>query len=160
MASETGRANVGPRRGDARKGSTTSSFTVSRGGTDLLLTRSTAVPPRPTNLRGADKVPQVINPGAASVPDTDAGSMRLEDVTELPRWLVTASHGVWQATASGRSWVPYAVHHARTGGRPLTACGQFAVGWPMFWDMRFGEHHARACKGCLESVSNPSPRTS
>jgi hypothetical protein len=78
--------------------------------------------------------------------------MHPKDFTRLPKWLVTASHGVWQVTAQERTWVPYSVRHARQVGASQTACGQFAVGWELYWDMPFTPDETEVCETCAEVV--------
>jgi hypothetical protein len=61
------------------------------------------------------------------------------------RWLVTSSHRVWQVTAHARECVPYSVAHPRRVSRPSAACGQYTVGWPIFWTL--GSAHPILCWG-------------
>ncbi|KRF10374.1 hypothetical protein [Nocardioides sp. Soil796] len=66
--------------------------------------------------------------------------------TVLP-WTVTGSHRA--STADSR---PFGEWHARRLGDRSTACGQSAVGWPIFWDLDLHRGGDRACLDCTEVV--------
>lgn len=83
---------------------------------------------------------------------TSTRQVRANGPAQLPKWLVTAPHGVWQVIAGERSWVPFGVRHAREVGGTLTACKQFAVGWQLFWDLPFLAAEGGVCQECAEEI--------
>ena len=69
-------------------------------------------------------------------------------------FLVSAPHRVATDPGDPRPWKPYGVAHARKVGSHLTACGQLAVSWPLFWTEPFRASDAQACPGCALAVGN------
>ena len=47
---------------------------------------------------------------------------------------------------------PYGMQHARRAGEPLTACGEFASEWPLFWDTVFDPANPQSCPRCAERL--------
>jgi hypothetical protein len=73
--------------------------------------------------------------------------------TRLPTWLVSSRNGVvLLRDGDGASWRPFGVHHARSVGSPLTACGEGALGWELFWDMPFPAEESGSCVACLDAI--------
>lgn len=68
------------------------------------------------------------------------------------RWFVSVPHSVLEEVHGQRVERPYGVIHARESGSGLTACGKYAVGWRIFWELRFRTTDARACPKCIEAV--------
>ena len=48
---------------------------------------------------------------------------------------------------------PYGVIHARQPESGLTACGKYAVGWRIFWEITFTAGGPRACAACAEAIA-------
>jgi hypothetical protein len=72
----------------------------------------------------------------------------------LPTWLVSARNG-WRDFGPGRrpsKWRPYGVQHARQVGALLTACGEPAADWEMFWDLPFPAEPRLTCSDCRREV--------
>lgn len=79
-------------------------------------------------------------------------------VRRLPTWLVTSSNGYMMATpGEDPSWRPWGTQHAKKVGAALTACGEFALGWELFWDMPFPDDTSRSCQRCIAAVSRGIP---
>jgi hypothetical protein len=72
----------------------------------------------------------------------------------LARWLATCPNGTWQPRGTGTVWVPYSMPHAREVGASLTACGRFAVGWELFWDLPFRPEATDVCQECAEALKD------
>lgn len=81
----------------------------------------------------------------------------MKDVTMDPNlWFVTARF-VDTRHPLGRQ--PFGTSHARRSGSDYTACGEVAVGWPMFWHLAFADAEASAaCRACAEILSAPLRR--
>jgi len=64
-------------------------------------------------------------------------------------WLVTTP------VARSRTWPrePWGIVHVRGNGELLTACGVFAVGWPVFFDQTFDVEGYSSCESCASVVS-------
>lgn len=77
----------------------------------------------------------------------------------IPTWFVSSQHRRRVTTANGRTeWQPFGVHHAREAGSTLTACGELAIYWKLFWDMEFpSEPGQTTCRECLFKVAS-TPR--
>lgn len=71
------------------------------------------------------------------------------------RWLVTARH-LDISNPLGRQ--PLGVRHARRSGDNRTACGQWAIGWRMFWHLPFDAEAATSCDECSRAVRLPVPQ--
>jgi hypothetical protein len=82
--------------------------------------------------------------------------------TRLARWLSTSPNGTWQVRGTSSMWVPHLEAHAREVGAALTACGRFAVGWELFWDLPFDAEAPGVCQACVDamrvSLSKPGAR--
>jgi hypothetical protein len=72
--------------------------------------------------------------------------------TRLPRWLATSPHGTWLGSDTASVWVPYSAPHARQVGSALTACREFAVGWPLLWDIPFDTDAPDVCQECVVAI--------
>ena len=48
---------------------------------------------------------------------------------------------------------PCGLSHARRAGSALTACGRYAVGWRIFWELPFQTSAPHACPACVEAVA-------
>jgi hypothetical protein len=62
----------------------------------------------------------------------------VEKSATVRHWYVTASHRKVRRTrqgAVGAMDVPFGLGHVRKVGSPITACGQPALDWPIFWDL-------------------------
>jgi hypothetical protein len=79
-------------------------------------------------------------------------------MARLARWLATSPNGTWRARGSATVWVPYSEPHAREVGAALTACGQFAVGWELFWDLPFDSEAPSVCQECADATGVTRPR--
>ena len=55
------------------------------------------------------------------------------------RWYVTASHRRLDRTLTVPVEVPYGTSHVRAVGATVTACGEPAFEWPIFWDTEYDE---------------------
>jgi hypothetical protein len=77
----------------------------------------------------------------------------------LAQWLATSPNGTWQLRGQERAWVPYSMPHARAVGSSVTACGLFAVGWQLFWDIPFDAASPQVCQECAQAIRASSPRT-
>lgn len=66
----------------------------------------------------------------------------------VPRWFVTARHGVRVAQGSKTQWPPFSTHHAREAGSAVTRCGLPALDWAIFWEMPFDAFGEGACCEC------------
>ena len=82
--------------------------------------------------------------------------MGIEKSAWLPAgWLMSAPNGTWRVEGPGqRRWVPYSTAHAREVGAALTACGTFAIGWELFWDMPFEGSGEDACSACANALAS------
>ena len=69
------------------------------------------------------------------------------------QWLVSAAHVALEDVDGHKVERPYGVMHARESGSGLTACGQYAIGWRMFWEIRFRPTDPRACPDCIVAVA-------
>lgn len=67
---------------------------------------------------------------------------------DWPKYLVSAPHRVF---AQAR-WEPYDLWHARVPGSLTTACGLPAIGWTIFWSLRFEQGRGRRCARCARVV--------
>jgi hypothetical protein len=76
--------------------------------------------------------------------------------TRLARWLVTSPNGTWRVHAQTSVWAPFSAPHAREVGAALTACGQFAVGWELFWSLPFDPEAPGVCQDCADAVGSAS----
>ena len=76
-----------------------------------------------------------------------------QELTSAKTWLVSTQHWVPLASPGGPAERPYGTKHAREAGEGLTACGKFAVGWRIFWDMTFTTADGEACPACVDAVS-------
>ena len=73
---------------------------------------------------------------------------------ERIRWTVT-SRQLDVRRVAGRQ--PWGVRHARrTGADPLTACGEWAAGGPMFWHLPFDAAVQEPCPACWHAVVMPA----
>ena len=72
---------------------------------------------------------------------------------QWPTWLVSARHRTVIFRDCDSEWYPVGQHHARQAGENLPACGQVAIGWPVFWLMPFRPHASTSCPECTEAVS-------
>jgi hypothetical protein len=72
----------------------------------------------------------------------------------LPTWLVSARNGWREFGLAGRPsrWRPYGVQPARQVGAVVTACGEPAADWEMFWDMPFPAEPCVTCSDCRKEV--------
>ena len=48
---------------------------------------------------------------------------------------------------------PCGLGHARQAGSALAACGRYAVGWRIFWELPFQMSAPHACPACVEAVA-------
>lgn len=55
------------------------------------------------------------------------------------RWYVTASHRYLDRSLAVPMEVPYGISHVREVGASVTACGEPAFEWPIFWDTAYDE---------------------
>ena len=74
----------------------------------------------------------------------------LSTIRPLPTWLVSARNGCHELGPGGRPsrWRPYGLQHARQVGALVTACGEPAADWEMFWDMPFPAEPRITCADC------------
>jgi hypothetical protein len=75
-------------------------------------------------------------------------------------WLVSTRHWVRCVADDGPVERPYGVKHAREPGRGLSACGEFAVDWRIFWGMNFTSEDPDACPACRAVVNKVQTRQS
>lgn len=73
-----------------------------------------------------------------------------------PTWLVSAKHRAVISNGDDSGWFPVGVLHARRASGHLTACGLFAIGWPMFWAMPFEGATAGSCQDCAAALTRPT----
>jgi hypothetical protein len=72
----------------------------------------------------------------------------------FPMWLGTSRNGRFERANPGEArWAPFGVRRARQVGSGWTACGQPAVGWKLFWDMRFTLSTADSCEARRHAVA-------
>lgn len=65
---------------------------------------------------------------------------------------VVATHKVRDRAAGlPMRWLPYGAEHAWRAGTRQTLCGQFTVGWTVFWERPFSPTGAAACPDCIEA---------
>ena len=69
------------------------------------------------------------------------------------QWLVSVPHTALEEVDGHRVERPSGVIHARASGCGLTACGQYAVGWRIFWELAFRTMDERACPRCIDVVA-------
>jgi hypothetical protein len=69
------------------------------------------------------------------------------------QWLVSVPHTALREVDGHSVERPYGVIHARESGSGLTACGQYAVGWRIFWELRFSTTDADSCPECIDAVA-------
>lgn len=63
-------------------------------------------------------------------------------------WLVTAPQQQPRPFSGGRA--PWGTYHLKENGGHLTACGEYAVGWHVFWDHQITPLAPQACRACLD----------
>lgn len=63
-------------------------------------------------------------------------------------WYVTAAHVVHVHDEE----YPYGTQHARQPGSALTACGLFALNWPILWSRPFWSTDEDTCEACADFV--------
>lgn len=64
-------------------------------------------------------------------------------------WLVTGPQLAARADAPRAPWGTY---HVKRNGDLVTACGEFAVGWHVFWGHGFSRQSDQACRACLRAL--------
>jgi hypothetical protein len=64
-------------------------------------------------------------------------------------WLVT---GPQVSSRLGESRSPWGTYHVKHNGHLVTACGEFAVGWHVFWNHEFSAYSVGACRACLREI--------
>ena len=79
-----------------------------------------------------------------------------------PAVLVSTSHSAreesrreWQVTApylapQSHERRPWGMHHVKLEGSLVTACGESAVAWPVFWGRDFDATEKGACPRCAQ----------
>lgn len=79
-----------------------------------------------------------------------------------PTWFVSTKYRTVVTGDGGNEWNPVGEHHARRAGENLTACGQVAIGWPVFWLLPFQLQASTSCAACIDAVTatalKPHPR--
>ena len=69
------------------------------------------------------------------------------------RWVISVPHTAMKDVGGQMVERPYGVSHARQAGHALTACGRYAVGWRIFWELPFQTSTPHACPACVEAVA-------
>lgn len=64
-------------------------------------------------------------------------------------WLVTSAQEQPRISPERGPW---GTVHARRNGSLVTACGIYAVAWPVFWGRSLGQSSDESCPTCLRSV--------
>jgi hypothetical protein len=64
-------------------------------------------------------------------------------------WRVSSAH---RARGTHQPAQPFDTWHARRLGDRYTACGQPAIGWPIFWEVTLAEGRDRTCPDCLTAL--------
>jgi hypothetical protein len=62
-------------------------------------------------------------------------------------WLVTAPHQQPASASSERA--PWGIFHFKQNGGLLTACGEYAVAWHVFWGLEVNPLERQACRVCV-----------
>ncbi|WP_147384899.1 hypothetical protein [Nocardioides cavernaquae] len=65
-------------------------------------------------------------------------------------WLVTAPHQKPASVSRGRA--PWGTFHFKENGGLLTACGEYAVAWHVFWGLEVNPLERQACRVCARMV--------
>lgn len=69
------------------------------------------------------------------------------------RWVISVPHTAMKHVGGQLMERPDGVNHARQAGRAPTACGRYAVGWRIFWELPFQTSAPHACPSCVEAVA-------
>lgn len=62
-------------------------------------------------------------------------------------WLVTGPHQ--QPASASAARAPWGTFHFKENGGLLTACGEYAVGWHVFWGLEVNPMDRQACRVCV-----------
>lgn len=68
-------------------------------------------------------------------------------------WLVTAPQQLPRSASVDRG--PWGTFHVKENGGLVTACGQYAVSWLVFWDYEVSRLDPAACPTCLQVMLGP-----
>lgn len=65
-------------------------------------------------------------------------------------WLVTAPHQQPRSASVDRA--PWGTYHVKENGGVLTACGEYAVSWYVFWGHEVNPLEREACRACIRAM--------
>lgn len=65
-------------------------------------------------------------------------------------WLVTAPQQQPRRTSVDRA--PWGTYHLKENGGLLTACGEYAVTWHVFWGYEVNPLQREACRACIRAM--------
>ena len=78
---------------------------------------------------------------------------------QWPTWFASTPYEILDRQSRESGLRPYGILHARRAESGLTACGEYAVGWRIFWELPFSADRARACAACVEALASAPDET-
>lgn len=94
-----------------------------------------------TALRGLPILPET------AVPARREGQCRPGTGCAGSDWLVTAPQQQPRSASADRA--PWGTYHVKENGGLLTACGEYAVTWHVFWGHEVNPLDREACRACI-----------
>jgi hypothetical protein len=94
------------------------------------------------------------SPVLVSLP-TRASGCRGDTGCARSDWLVTGPHEVPRSESVDR--VPWGTYHLKRNGDIVTACGEFAVDWHVFWGHAPNPTARQACRVCMRVMVTQAP---
>jgi len=110
-----------------------------------------SVPPQRRRTRETDGAPVVLPVVSRNaVPAHREGECRPGTGCSGPDWLVTAPQQQPRRTSVDRA--PWGTYHLKENGGLLTACGEYAVAWHVFWGHEVNPLDREACRACIRAM--------
>jgi hypothetical protein len=85
-----------------------------------------------------------------AVPATREGQCRPGTGCTGTDWLVTAPYEQPRSASVDRA--PWGTYHVKENGGLLTACGEYAVSWYVFWGHEVNPVEREACRACIRAM--------
>jgi hypothetical protein len=108
------------------------------------------VPPQPRRRRSVDDPTRVLPGRRGVVPAHREGECRPGTGCTGHDWLVTAPQQQPRSASIDR--VPWGTYHLKENGAIVTACGEFAVSWNVFWGYEVNPLAREACRACMRAM--------